>query len=65
VTTWHIELSYPGRPTFETNQTGLSLKEAIENATRYAHECGWPETPTKKRAIEVTNEQGTNNVHQA
>jgi hypothetical protein len=61
VTTWRIELSYPGLPTFASEQRGLILPEAIENAIHYAHACGWPIEPTKKRAIELTNNQEQKN----
>ena len=57
MTTWRIELSYQDQPTFSCEQTGLRLEEAIDNAIHYAHACGWPVTPTKKRAIELKNEQ--------
>lgn len=57
MTTWRIELSYSGMAGFATEETASLLSIAIENAIYYAHACGWPETPTKKRAIELKNEQ--------
>jgi hypothetical protein len=65
MTTWRIELSYSGLPMFASEQRGLRLPEAIENAIHYAHACGRPQSPDKVRAIELTNEQGTNHVRKA
>lgn len=54
--TWRIELSYPGIAGFSCTETAMNLGVAIDNAIHYARACGWPAIPTKKRAIELSNQ---------